>query len=237
MTPRWSFEAASRLEHSGTMETRARPLRDSFPPNPALGSGTYLLGRMALALAARGGLDRSDLKAQLALEAGSGASDYFRVSFRSDGSVPIPVGHLRLRTIAGLATAGLPKARSFTMGGRGTLPGEVFRRFGGRRVFAAQFEWRIPVPVPAIGLGPFATSGNRAILAPLFGIGWAGGAIEDLPWIASKGPRPVFGIAAELLQGLVRIEAARRVRFFPGEGRPKFLLFTIDVSPEWWPIL
>ena len=235
---RWSLELASRIEHTSSVETMARPLRDSFPPNPALGSGTYGLGRAALSLAGRGALDRSDLKAQLAIEAGSGKTDYLRLSFRSDGSVPIPLGHLRLRTVAGLATTGLPKARSFTIGGRGTLPGERFRAFGGRRIFATQLEWRLPVPVPAIGLGPFATTGNRAILAPLFGIGWAGGTIEDLPWTASDGPRPVFGIAAEFLQGLVRVEAARKLRFFPEDRRPKFFFaLTIDVSPEWWPIL
>lgn len=239
--PRWTIELATRLEHTSSVETTAKPLRNSYIENPALGSGTYGLGRVLLSLAARGAVDRSDLKAQLGLEAGAGArggaTGYFRASFRSDGRVPILLGHLRLRTVAGLASNNLPKARSFTIGGRGTLPGEAFRAYGGRRIFAAQAEWRIPVPVPAIGLGPFATTGNRAILAPLFGIGWAGGAIEDLPWGASDGPRPVFGVAAEFLQGLIRIEAARRTRFFPGEERTKFLLFTIDVSPEWWPIL
>ena len=236
--PRWSLELASRLEHTSSVEQVAKPLRGAYEANPALGSGTYALGRAVLALAARGALDRSDLKAQFGVEVGTGQTDYLRASFRSDGSVPIPIGHLRLRTVAGLATSGLPKSRSFTIGGRGTLPGERFRAFGGRRTVAAQLEWRIPVPVPAIGLGPFATTGNRAILAPLFGIGWAGGTIEDVPWTASDGPRPVFGIAAEFLQGMIRIEAARKLRFFPEDKRPKyFFALTLDVSPEWWPIL
>ena len=238
LDPRWSLDLATRLEHTSSVAKAARPLRDSFPDNPALGSGTYGLARVTLALAARGALDRSDLKAQVGVEGGHGKTDYLRLSFRSDGSVPVPGGHLRLRTIAGLASAGLPKARSFTIGGRGTLPGERFRGYGGRRVFAVQVEWRIPVPVPAVGLGPFATTGNRATLAPLFGIGWAGGVIDSLPWTRSAGPRPVIGIAAEFLQGLVRIEAARKLRFFPGDVRPKlFFALTIDVSPEWWPIL
>ncbi|HTL04615.1 MAG TPA: hypothetical protein VL241_02630 [Gemmatimonadales bacterium] len=236
--PRWSLALATRVEHTASVETRARPLRGVYQDNPALGSGTYVLGRATVTLAARGALDRSDFKAQLGLEGGAGPTEYLRAGFRSDGSVPIPLGHLRLRTVAGVASSGLPKARSFTIGGRGTLPGEVFRGYGGRRIFAAQVEWRIPVPVPAIGLGPFATTGNRATLAPLFGIGWAGGAIEGLPWTASDGPRPVFGVAAEFLQGLIRIEAARRIRFPADEPRPKyFLAFTFDVSPEWWPIL
>ncbi len=232
LNPRWTLDLASRLERSSSVETTARPLRKVYQPNPALGSGTYVLGRAALALAARGGLDRSDLKAQFGLEAGTGATDYLRISFRSDGSVPIPVGHLRLRTLAGLATAGLPKARSFAVGGRGTLPSEKYRGYGGRRVFTTQLEWRLSVPVPAFGLGPFATTGNRAILAPLFGVGWAGGAIDGLDWQSSRGARPVVGIAAELLQGLVRFELARPLR-----GADAKLRLTVDVSPEWWPIL
>jgi hypothetical protein len=234
---RWSFELASRLEHTSSVETTAKPLRGSYEPNPALGSGTYVLGRAVLSLAARGAVDRSDLKARLGLEVGTGATDYIRTTFRSDGSVPIPVGHLRLRVMAGLASSGLPRSRSFPIGGRGTLPGETNRRYGGTRVLATQLEWRIPVPVPAIGLGPFATTGNRAILAPLFGVGWAGGANAELPWIASRGPRPIVGIAAEFLQGLIRIEAARRLRHFPGDPPDPLIRFTVDVSPEWWPIL
>jgi hypothetical protein len=97
-------------------------------------------------------------------------------------------------------------------------------------------EWRIPVPAPAIGLGPFASTGNRAILAPLFGIGWAGGAIEGLPWGSSRGARPVAGIAAELLHGLVRFELARPLRQVEGGGGARVRL-TVDISPEWWPIL
>jgi hypothetical protein len=232
INPRWTLELASRLERTGSVETTARPLRKEYQPNPALGSGTYVLGRAALSLAARGGLDRSDLKALLGAEAGTGESDYLRVSLRTDGSVPIPVGHLRLRTLVGIATTGLPKARSFAIGGRGTLPSEQYRGYGGRRVFTSQLEWRLSVPVPAFGLGAFATTGNRAIIAPLFGVGWAGGAMEGLDWQSSHGARPILGIAAELLQGLVRFELARPLR-----GSDAKLRLTVDVSPEWWPIL
>ncbi|MGQ0703400.1 MAG: hypothetical protein ACT4PM_09755 [Gemmatimonadales bacterium] len=230
--PRWTLDLAGRFERTSSVETTARAIRNEFQPNPALGSGSYWLGRAALTLRSRGALDRSDLKATVGIEGGIGETEYLRLSFRSDGSVPVGFGHLRLRTVAGLATAGLPKSRSFTIGGRGTLPGEQFRGYGGRRAIAAQLEWRIPVPVPAVGLGPFATTGNRATLAPMFGIGWAGGAIEEVPWTSSEGARPIIGVAAELLHGLVRFEFARRLR---GEDR-RFRL-TVDLSPEWWPIL
>jgi hypothetical protein len=96
-------------------------------------------------------------------------------------------------------------------------------------------EWRIPIPAPAIGLGPFANTGNRATIAPLFGVGWAGGPIDSLPWGSSSGARPVAGVAVELIHGLLRLELARPLREVVGEGA-KFRL-TVDISPEWWPIL
>ena len=236
LASRWNLDLAARFERTRSVETTATPIRRTYPPNPQLGSGSYWLGRGSLTFGARGALDRSDLKATLGVEAGTGATDYLRVSFRSDGSVPVGgLGHLRLRTQAGLATPGLPKSRSFAIGGRGTLPAERFRGYGGRRVATMLLEWRIPVPAPAIGLGPFANTGNRAIIAPLFGIGWAGGAIEDRPWGSSNGPRPVAGIAAELIHGLIRLELAHPLRDVPGEGAR--LRLTVDISPEWWPIL
>ena len=235
--PRWSLDLAARFERTSSVATTARPIRRTYQPNPELGSGSYLLGRAVLSLGSRGALDRSDLKASLGVESGTGASEYLRLTLRSDGSLPLGggAGHLRLRTLVGVATSGLPKARSFVIGGRGTLPSEQFRGYGGRRVVALQAEWRIPVPMLAVGLGPFATTGNRAIIAPLFGIGWAGGEIgeiEEVPWRSSQGSRPVAGIVAELIHGLVRFELARPLR---GEGAR--LRLTVDLSPEWWPIL
>jgi hypothetical protein len=99
-------------------------------------------------------------------------------------------------------------------------------------VAVAHLEYRVPVPVPAIGLGAFASTGRRAILAPFVAAGWAGGPIEGLPWGESRGVLPVAGVAAEVLQQLLRIEAAVRLR------APVFdVRFTVDISPEWWPIL
>ena len=232
LNPRWALDLATRFESTSSVETAARPIRREYQPNPQLGSGEYWLGRAVLSLSSRGALDRADLKASLGVEGGIGESEYLRAAFRSDGTVPVGLGHLRLRTVGGIATSGLSKARSFMIGGRGTLPAERFRGWGGRRVAAVQVEWRVPVPAPAIGLGPFATTGNRAIIAPLFGIGWAGGEIEGVDWRSSQGARPVIGVAAELIHGLLRFELARPLR---GDA-PQFRL-TVDLSPEWWPIL
>jgi hypothetical protein len=233
---RWSMELATRFERSSSVATAASAVRNSYEANPALGSGSYVLGRASFTLAPRGSLDRSDLRARLTIEGGVGPTEYLRIALRSDGSVPIPVGHLRLRTTAGWASSGLPKARSFAIGGRGTLPAERFRGYGGRTVLATQLEWRLSVPVPSIGLGPFASTGNRAILAPFVGVGWAGGAIEGVDWQPTDGvARPVVGIALELLQNLLRLELGTALRDPPGGTRQ--LRLTVDVSPEWWPIL
>lgn len=238
---RWTLGLAARFERSSSLVTKATPVRGAYQPNPSLGSGSYWLGRALFSLAPRGAVDRADLKAYFAVEAGTGESQYIRAAFRSDGTLPIGLGHVRLRTILGAASGGLPKSRSFAIGGRGTLPGETFRAYGGKQVASAQFEWRIGVPVPAIGLGPFATTGRRAILAPFVGIGWAGGEMEGVDWRTSRGSRPVVGVALELLQNLLRLELATVLRdrnLLVGDQRPRRKLrLTVDIAPEWWPIL
>jgi hypothetical protein len=235
LDPRWSVDLSARFERSSSVVTEASPARGTYEPNPSLGSGSFWLGRAVFTLAPRGAVDRGDFRFQLGLEAGLGETEYLRASFRSDGRVPVPLGHLRLRTIAGGATPGLPKARSFAIGGRGTLPAETFRQWGGRRVLSGLLEWRIRVPIPAVGMGPFASTGNRAIVAPFVGVGWAGGTIEGVGWRASEGARPVAGVAIELLQNLLRLELATPLRERP--DRPRRWGLTVDVAPEWWPIL
>jgi hypothetical protein len=234
LDPRWSLDMAVRFEQSRSVETVGDPVRPSrdYQPNPELGSGSIWIGRAALTLAQRGALDRNDLRATFGLEAGAGDANYVRATLRTDGQARVPLGHLRLKTLGGWATRGLARSRTFAIGGRGTLPAERFRGYGGRYVAVAHLEYRVPVPVPAIGLGAFASTGRRAILAPFVAAGWAGGPIEGLPWGQSRGVLPVAGVAAEVLQQLLRIEAAVRLR------APVFdVRFTVDISPEWWPIL
>lgn len=234
LDPRWSLDLAVRFERSSSVQTVGDPVRPSrvYQPNPELGSGSVWIGRAGLTLAQRGALDRSDLRATFGLEVGTGDANYVRATIRTDGQARVPLGHLRLKTLGGWATRGLARSRSFAIGGRGTLPAERFRGYGGRYVAVTHLEYRIPVPVPAIGLGAFASTGRRAILAPFAAAGWAGGPLEGLPWGESRGVLPVVGIAAEVLQQLLRIEAAARLR------HPIFdVRFTLDISPEWWPIL
>ncbi len=241
LNPRWSLDLGARWERTTTVDTTASPISGTYRVNPDLGSGAYWVGRAAMTLAGRGAIQRSDLKATFGLELGAGETEYARLNLRTDGSVPVPLGHLRLRTLAGLATRGLPKARSFAIGGRGTLQPEPIRGYGGREVLVLQLEWRLGVPVPAVGLGPFASTGKQATIAPFVAVGWAADAIEGLQWQSSHGARPVAGVALELLQNLVRLEIGTvlrdRNRLIDGKHPRRLIRLTLDVAPEWWPIL
>ncbi len=241
LDPRWSLDLGARWERTSTVQTRASPISGTYRLNADLGSGTYWVGRAAFTLAGRGAIDRSDLRATFGLEMGAGETEYLRANLRTDGNIPTPVGHLRLRALAGLATHGLPKARSFAIGGRGTLQPEPIRGYGGRQVLALQLEWRLGIPVPAVGLGPFASTGKQAIVAPFLAVGWAGGEIEGLQWRSSKGARPVAGVALELLQNLLRLEIGTVLRdrnlLIDGQHPRRLIRLTVDVAPEWWPIL
>ncbi len=241
LDPRWSLDLGARWDRTSTVQTRASPISGTYRANADLGSGTYWVGRASVTLAGRGAIDRSDLKATFGLELGTGETEYIRANLRTDGSIPAPLGHLRLRTLAGMATSGLPRARSFAIGGRGTLQPEPIRGYGGREVLALQLEWRLRVPVPSVGLGPFASTGNQVTIAPFAAVGWAGGEIAGLQWRSSQGARPVVGVALELLQNLLRLEIGTVLRdrnlVIDGKRTRRLIRFTIDVAPEWWPIL
>jgi hypothetical protein len=130
----------------------------------------------------------------------------------------------------GAGTEGLPAHRGFAIGGRGTLPGEPFRAYGGKSVALAHLEWRFQAPVPAIRLGSFASTGSSVTLAPFFAAGWADRPFVGLPWADSDGIRPVAGLALEWFMRLLRVEAGLGLR----DGR---LGITVDVSRDWWQVM
>ncbi|HVX88025.1 MAG TPA: hypothetical protein VG940_03785, partial [Gemmatimonadales bacterium] len=137
---------------------------------------------------------------------------------------------LRFRGYEGLSSGGTPAWRTFVLGGRGTLIGEGFRRWGGQEVHWGQVEWRIPVPAPAIPLGDFANSGHRAILAPFFAAGTTGSPVNGMPWTASHTGRSSAGVALELFYELIRIEAGASLQ--TGKWG-----VTFDVGRAWWGLL
>jgi hypothetical protein len=218
------------LERSYNVRTEATPASGSYRPNPPLAAGDLVVGRMRLT-STHETLDRSRRTAlELDLEGGTGDRKYLRSVARAEVLRAAGPGGVLLRFEAGAGTRELPGYRSFAIGGWGTLPGEAFRAWGGRRYLLGHLEYRLPVPFPAIPLGTFATTGRTIIVAPFAAIGSTGGAVADTPWHPSRELRPVTGVALELFQRLLRVEGG--VSLITG----KFEL-TVDLAREWWEIL
>jgi hypothetical protein len=217
------------VERSRSLEVEATPSGGTYRPNPPLGSGSYRIARLRLerpgAAPPAGGLSGN-----LAVEAGEGPGDYFRAAGRLEWLGRVGRSQLLVEAHAGAGTRALPAYRSFVLGGRGTLVGEPFRAWGGREFALGRMEWRFDVPVPAIPLGSFASTGRTMVVAPFVAAGVTGRPLNGLPWTGSDGVRPVAGLALEWLMRLIRIEAGVALR--TGE-----VGVTIDVHPEWWGIL
>ena len=129
-----------------------------------------------------------------------------------------------------MGSAELPRYRSFAIGGWGTLLGEPFRAYGGRRYALGQLEYALPIPFPALPLGSFVSTGNRATLAPFVAAGWAGEGVAGVPWRPSGGIRPVAGVALEWFHGLIRVAGGMALR-------TGHVGVSVDLSREWWDIL
>src|SRR2546428_7719056 len=104
---------------------------------------------------------------------------------------------LLARAQLGLASAALPPHRAFVLGGRGTLLGEAFRAWGGRRMALLHVEWRVPLPVGSIALGSWARSPNRVTVAPYVATGWADRPLPGTPWAATPGARTPLALALQ----------------------------------------
>jgi hypothetical protein len=230
LSGRTALTLSAGIEDSRSVATEATPATGSYRPNPALGSGTYRVGRLALERASGGIAVRRDLQGRLTLEGGEGPGDYLRAAAEGRWLTTVGGRELVSRVYLGTGTDRLPPHRSFTIGGRGTLLGEPFRAYGGRDVALAQVEWRFEAPVPALPLGSFASTGRRMVVAPFLAAGVASRPIAGLPWGSSDGIRPVAGLALEWFMRLIRIEAGIGLRD-GGFG------VTVDVNRDWWGLL
>ena len=134
------------------------------------------------------------------------------------------------RAWVGWGTEGLPAHRGFVVGGRGTLVGESFRAWGGRRVAFAAVEGRIPVPFFAIPMGARVSTGDRIFVIPFVAAGWTGGGIANDVGSPSDGIRPVVGAAFEWFHSLLRVDFAMSLR-------DERFGVVFDVSRDLWPIL
>jgi hypothetical protein len=230
LSGRTTLGVSAAVEDSRSVTTQATPATGSYRPNPALGSGTYRVGRVELERASGGIAVRRDLQGRLRLEAGDGPGGYARATLEGRWLTTMAGRELVSRLYLGAGTDRLPPYRSFVIGGRGTLVGEPFRAYGGREVALGQVEWRFDVPVPAIRLGSFASTGRTMTVAPFLAAGVTGRPIAGLPWTASDGVRPVAGVALEWFMRLIRVEAGVGLR----DG--DFGL-TVDVNRDWWGLL
>src|SRR5438034_290451 len=228
---RSEWRATAGRESIGSLAVAAAPANGSFRPNPSLGGPGVDLVQVALERKSEGFAVRRDLHVEAVLEGGrkDGGATYLRLS--GAGHVLLPVGATRLlvRAQGGVASADLPAHRSFVLGGRGTLVGDVFRRWGGRRVALLHLEWRLPVPFVSLGVGPYARTPRILTVAPYVALGWAAGPVAGTPWTATPGTRVTVGLAFEWL-GVFRWEA--------GFGTATHRVgLAFDVTRDFWGIL
>jgi hypothetical protein len=222
---------AAGAERSTSIFTEATPAAGQYRPNPALGVGTIGIARGLLQRRTQSADRRSGDLARLEVEGGTGARDYLRATAGLELLRPTGTqSSLLVRLTGGVGTSELPGYRSFALGGWGTLLGEPFRAWGGRAYTLAHAEWRIEVPVPAIPLGAFASTGPALMLAPFLSAGWAGGELAGLPWTPSRRVRPVLGMAVEWPYHLLRVE----VGLSPRTGRAGV---SVDFNRELWGVL
>jgi hypothetical protein len=227
---RTALELELALEESRSVGVASSPANGTYRPNPALGAGTFRVLRTTLERASGGIAAQGDLQGRLSLEVGEGGGEYLRAGAEGRWLAGAGPGRLLSRFYLGVGTGRLPAYRSFVLGGRGTLLGEPFRAFGGRSMALAHAEWRVGVPIPAIRMGSFASTGRRLTLAPFLAAGWSERPLQGLPWAGTDGVRPVAGIAAEWLMGLLRLEVGLGLR--SGD-----VGVSIDVNRDWWDIL
>ena len=228
---RGEWRAAAGRESFRSLAVAATPANGSFRPNPPLGGPAVDLVQVAFERRSEGFAVRRDLHIETMLEAGrqDGGDTYVRLS--GAGHLLLPVGATRLliRAQGGGASARLPARRAFVLGGRGTLLGDPFRAWGGRRMGLMHVEWRVPVPFPSLGVAPYARTPRTVTLAPYVAVGWADRPVAATPWMPTDGARTTLGLGLEWL-GVFRCEA--------GFGTATHRMgIAFDVSRDFWSIL
>lgn len=228
---RAEWRASAGRESIGSLAVAAAPANGSFRPNPALGGLSMDVVQLALERRSEGFAVERDLGFEAMLEGGrkDGGDNYVR--FAGAGHVLLPAGSTRVlvRAAGGIASAALPAHRAFVLGGRGTLLGDPFRRWGGAQLALLHVEWRVPVPFPSVGLGPYARTPRTLTVAPYVALGSAGRPVAGTAWAATPGLRTTLGLGVEWL-GVFRCEA--------GLGTATHQVgLACDVTRDFWAIL
>jgi hypothetical protein len=228
---RGEWRATIGRESIGSLPVVATPANGTFRPNPALGGPGVDLVQLGFERRSEGFAVRRDLHFESVVEAGrlDRGATYLRLS--SAGHVLFSVGATRIliRVQGGVAGRDLPAHRAFVLGGRGTLLGEDFRQWGGARMALVHFEWRVPVPFVALGVGPYARTPRTLTLAPFIALGTTGRPVAGTPWTATPGVRTTVGVGLEWL-GVFRCD----VGFGTATHR---LAVALDVTRDFWGIL
>jgi hypothetical protein len=225
------------VEHAQSIAVATAPARGTFRPNPPLGDTVYQTATLSgqwhgggVTSPAAWSLDAGVVGGRAPDLVAGGDGTFLRASVSASIRVPAGSSLLTLSGAGGRATGQVPRYRAFVLGGRGTLPGEPFRAYGGRSMALARIDWGWPVPFPALPLGPLGSTGDDAVIGPFVAAGWADEPVAGTPWIESGGVRPVAGVSLELFHRLLRTELGVGLRD-GGVG------FSVDVLRDLWPIL
>ena len=220
-------------ERVASLAVRAEPATGRFRPNPGIADGDFSVASLTLRRRSEGFAVRRDLAAELTVEGGraDGGPGYIRVAAAGHLLVPVGGSRVLVRARGGAAGDGLPPHRAFVLGGRGTLLGDDFREWGGRRAALVHLEWRAPVPFVRMAAGPYARTPGTITLAPYAATGWSDGPVPGTPWRATPGggARVTLGLGVEWL-GVFRLDVGYGL-----ESRRVRLAF--DVTRDFWDIL
>ncbi len=230
---RGEWRATSTWERVASLPVRARPATGTFRPNPAVQDGDFGVASITLRRRSEGFAVRRDLAAEVSFETGrrDGGSQYVRVAAAGHLLVPAGGSRVLVRLQGGVADDGLPPHRAFVLGGRGTLLGDDFREWGGRRAALVHVEIRAPVPFVRMAAGPYARTPGTITLAPYAAAGWIDQPIAGTPWQATpgSGPRVTLGLGLEWL-GVFRLDVGYGVQ------RHRATV-AFDVTRDFWDIL
>jgi hypothetical protein len=228
---RGEWRAAATRERIVSLPVRAQPATGRFRPNPAVRNGEFSVLSLTVRRRSEGFAVRRDLAAEVTLEGGrvDGGPGYIRVAGAGHLLVPVGGSRVLVRLQGGAAGDGLPPHRAFVLGGRGTLLGDDFRAWGGRRAARVHLEWRAPVPFVRMAAGPYARTPGTITLAPYAAAGWSDGAVPGTPWRATPGTRVTVGVGLEWL-GVFRLDTGYGL-----QSRRARIAF--DVARDFWDIL
>ena len=228
---RGEWRVTGARERVASLPVRAQPATGTFRPNPTIRDGDYSVASLTLRRRSEGFAVRRDLAAEVSVEGGhsDGGPAYVRVAVAGHLLVPVGGSRLLVRVQGGAAGDGLPPHRAFVLGGRGTLLGDEFREWGGRRAALVHVEWRAPVPFVRMAAGPYARTPGTITLAPYAAAGWSDRPVPGMPWSPTPGARVTLGVGAEWL-GVFRLDVGYGV-----ESRRARVAF--DVARDFWDIL